>query len=101
MAQRITNALATAMAIAMVVAGIWAWQSAFRFADGTTRPDVTLWALRSGAVALAAVAQVILMTFLARVFYPRDGFSAFLRMAAGLVAAIAMISAIALGLAGR
>jgi hypothetical protein len=67
---------------------------------------VTLWAFRSAGVALAATAQALIVSFVVLKIYRRraggpDLFCDVLRLFAGLVAAIALISAIALGLAGR
>ena len=101
MARRLTTILGTFAAISMVVAAMWAWNDARRLADGTTRPDVTLWALRAGGVALAAAGQAMLLTFVVGRIYRRDLFSDVLRVFAGLIAAVALVSAIALGLAGR
>jgi len=93
--------LASLLSIAMVVLSMVAWSRAFRWSESATRPDVALWAVRSAAVALAAGAQAILTSTLLRSMYRRDLFSDLLRKLAGAVAAIALISAIALGLAGR
>src|SRR5262245_45929986 len=101
MVRNLTTLFGSVMATVMLVSAMWIWTRAFRLSDGTTRPDVTLWAVRSGAVALIAGAQAILMTFVVCVVYRRDLVWDVLRFGAGLVAAIAMISAIALGLAGR
>jgi len=88
-------------AFSMLVAGLWAWNDARHLADASTRPEVTLWALRAAAVALAAAAQAMILTFVVSRIYRRDLFSDVLRVFAGLIAAIALICAIALGLAGR
>jgi hypothetical protein len=88
-------------ALSMVVAGLWAWNDARNLAESTTRPDVTLWALRATGVALAAAAQAMILTFIVGRIYRRDLFSDVLRVFAGAIAAIALISAIALGLVGR
>ena len=106
MARRLTTILAGFAALSMIVAAMWAWRDARQLAEGTTRPDVTLWAFRSAGVALAATAQALIVSFVVLKIYRRraggpDLFCDVLRLFAGLVAAIALISAIALGLAGR
>ena len=101
MTRKLTTILGGFAAISMVVAGLWAWNDARNLADGTTRPDVALWAVRAAAVAVAAAAQAMLLTFIVGRLYRRDLFSDMLRVFAGLVAAVALVSAIALGLAGR
>src|SRR5438046_1901281 len=57
MFQRITVLLGVFAALSMVVAGIWSWKSAAQLAESAGRPDVTLWAVRSAAVAVIAAAQ--------------------------------------------
>ena len=101
MARRLTTILGSFAAFSMLVAGLWAWNDARHLADASTRPEVTLWALRAAAVALAAAAQAMILTFVVSRIYRRDLFSDVLRVFAGLIAAIALICAIALGLAGR
>ena len=101
MARRLTTILGGFAALSMVVAAMWAWNDARRLAEGSARPDVTLWALRSAGVTLAAAGQAMLLTFVVSRIYRRDLFSDVLRVFAGLIAAVALICAIALGLAGR
>src|SRR3954454_8481128 len=101
MPRRLTTILGGFAALSMVVAAMWAWNDARRLAEATTRPDVTLWALRAAGVALAAAGQAMLLTFVVSRIYRRDLFSDVLRVFVGLIAAIALVSAIALGLAGR
>jgi hypothetical protein len=101
MARRMTTILGTFAALSMVVAAMWAWNDARRLAEGSARPDVMLWAVRSAAVALAAAAQAMILTWVVSLIYRRDLFGDVLRLFAALIAAIALISAIALGLAGR
>ena len=101
MSVRVTTILGCFSALSMVVAGMWAWNEAYFLSAGTTRPDVTLWALRSAAVALAAGAQAMLLTFLVSRIYRQDLFSDVLRLFSALISAIALISALALGLAGH
>lgn len=108
---RLTTVLGSILGLLMVMAAMWAWNHAYRLAAESARPDVTLWALRSAAVALAAGAQAVLATFVvSRVYQPilhrrwpgaRDAFCERFGAFAGVVAAIALVSAIALGLAGR
>jgi hypothetical protein len=101
MSARMPKILGTLAALAMVVAAMWGWNSAWLLAQASSRPDVTLWAIRSGAVALAAGAQAIFVTCLVCVVYRRDLFAEFLRFSAALIAAVALVSAVALGLAGH
>ncbi len=101
MTRRLTTILGSFAALSMVVAGLWAWNDARNLAEGSTRPDVTLWALRAAAVAVAAGAQAMILTFIVGRIYRKDLFCDLLRLFAGVISAVALISAIALGLAGR
>ena len=64
---------AAVLAGAMVVGGLWAWQSAAELTLGwdVARPDLILWAVRSAAVAMAAAAQVILLAVVGGRLYGR------------------------------
>src|SRR5437016_4965922 len=71
MARRLTTILGGFAALSMIVAAMWAWRDARRLAEGTTRPDVTLWAFRSAGVALAAAAQALIVSFVVLKIYRR------------------------------
>ena len=87
-------------AMAMIVAALWAWQSALSLSATATRPDDTLWAVRSGAIALAALAQTILLTFVVGRIYRPDLFGGLLRIVSALIGGAALVCALALGFAG-
>ena len=101
MRRQLTIIIGGAASIAMVVAALWCWQSALRLSATATRPDIAMWAVRSAAVALAATAQAVLLTFVARRLYRPDWPADLLRIGAGLVGGVALVSAAALALAGR
>src|SRR5215203_3312747 len=89
-------------ALVLMVAALWAWARAGWIAADATRPDVARWAVRSAAVAAGAVAQLLLLTFIAgRMFRHRNLNADAARLTMGLVAGVAIVSAVALGLAGR
>ncbi len=93
------GALAT---ITLVFLSLWGWRHAAELvAEHATRPYVAAWAVRSAAIAAAASAQAILLTLVVGGIYPRRLSDDVLRVLAGLVGSIALVSAIALGLAGR
>src|SRR4051812_40543070 len=99
MTRRLTTILGVFAALSMVVAAMWAWSDARRLAQGTTRPDVMLWAIRAACVALAAGAQAMIVSFVVLKIYRRrvggpDLFCDVLRLFAGLISAIALICAI-------
>jgi hypothetical protein len=92
------------VSVALLVAGLWAWQHAAEVAsDGAAaRPYVATWAVRSAAVAAAAAAQaVLLIAVVGRAYGRRGVLDDVLRLTAVLVFAVALVSAVALGLAGR
>ena len=90
--------------VALLVAGLWAWQHAGKVAadSAAARPYVATWAVRSAAVAAAAAAQAVLLVAVVGRVYRRHGvLDDVLRLTAVLVFAVALVSAVALGLAGR
>ena len=86
---------------ALMVACLWAWQQAPHLAVDAERPDVVLWAARSAAVAAGALAQTVLLVLVVGNLYrARVSDRVMQVLTAGLFAA-SLVSAIALGLAGR
>ena len=113
MKTRMIVIIAAVASLTLLVAALWAWQDASRLADGFRRPEVEAWAVRSAAVAAAAAAQAMLLivvlkrrqreqflSLLAPIPRP-DPLGRLLGVSAGIVSAVALISAVALGLAGR
>jgi hypothetical protein len=90
-------------AMGMVVAALWAWQGAPDMVDDwdVLRPDQMLWAIRSGAIAAAALAQVVIFGVVAGQFFPRRAGDQAVVIASAAVFVIAVIAAVALGMAGR
>ena len=92
------------VSVALMVLGLWAWQHAAEVATdgGAARPYVATWAVRSAAVAAAAAAQaVLLVVVVGRVFRRHRALDDALRLSALLVLVVSLLSAVALGLAGR
>ena len=92
------------VAVALMVVALWAWQHAAEVASdgGAARPYVAAWAVRSAAVAAAAAAQgVLLVAVVGRVYQRHGPVDAALRLSAAIVFMVALVSAVALGLAGR
>jgi hypothetical protein len=101
-AKQLAGAGGTLISLLLMVTALWAWGRAGWIAADATRPDVARWAVRSGAVSAAAMAQLVLLTFVAAPIFRSRNFSADLgRLAVSLVACVALVSAVALGLAGR
>jgi hypothetical protein len=90
--------------VVLVVVALWAWQHAAEVAgdSAAARPYVATWAVRSAAVAAGAAAQAVLLFAVVGRVYARGGMlDDVLRLASVLVFAVALVSAAALGLAGR
>jgi hypothetical protein len=87
--------------VALMVTCLWTWQHAPGLAADAERPDVVIWAARSAAVAAGALAQTVLLVLVVGNLYRAKLPDRLLQLlTAGLFAA-ALVSAIALGLAGR
>jgi len=101
-AKQYAGTVGAIVALALMVTALWTWGRAGWIAADSTRPDVATWAVRSGAVSIAAAAQLLLLTFVAAPIFRRRHFSGdAARLAVGIVACVALVSAVALGLAGR
>ncbi len=90
----------TLVGAALMVACLWLWQQAPHLAWEADRPEM-LWAVRSAAVAAGALGQTIVLVLVVGNLYRARLPDRLLQLlTAGLFAA-ALVSAIALGLAGR
>ena len=91
------------LAVGLLLVALYWWRHAGQIVDGwePTRPSVAAWAVRSAAVAAAAGAQLVLLTLVTGRLYRRQLLDDMVGLSAGLVATLAMVSAIALALAGR
>ena len=95
--------LGAVFAIALVVAGLWAWQQAAAVVTwvGWEKRTIGAWAVRCAAVALVAVAQSVLLAGVVERVYRRDAVCTAMKFTALFVCMACTASAIALGLAGR
>jgi hypothetical protein len=94
---------AAMMAVLLIVAALWAWESAPDLASDlqTGRPQAAIWAARSAALAALALAQTILLYFVVGGIYPRRALDDALRLCFVIACVLACVSAIALGMAAR
>jgi hypothetical protein len=102
--RKIAMVSAGVLALALMVLALWAWGQAGPLTAYATRPEVARWAVRSAAVSIGAVSQLLVLTLVIGQVHRqqrRSVATSVMRIAAGLVSSIAMVSAIALGLAGR
>ena len=97
----IVSTSAAVIAAGMVTASLWGWQNAAAVTEQWGQPDVAEWAVRSAAVCVAAVAQLLLATLVVGAYFRRGWFDRLLGAGAMLVLGVALVSAVALGLAGR
>jgi len=88
------------VALSMLIGALWVWQHATRVLPDVTRPEVMAWGMRCAAVALATGAQVLLVGGVLDSVYGRERLGALVRWSAGAACAGAVVSAMALGLAG-
>ncbi|MGN6506379.1 MAG: hypothetical protein ACTHM6_12540 [Tepidisphaeraceae bacterium] len=101
MLKSLTIVLGGLLAAALMVGAIYAWIDLADWALAGQRPDVLRWAARSLAVAAAAGAQVIVITFVLGRVYRMRPFHETVRLAAALICCTAAVSAAALGLASQ
>ncbi len=101
--RRIAMACGGLISVALVMAGLWGWQHAGEVAGsrGGDRADLVLWAMRCGAAGALAGAQVVALTLVVGKVYRRGLLDEVLRVSAAVVFLLALVGAIALGLAGR
>jgi hypothetical protein len=86
-----------AMALMLLAFGVWGRSQDLTAANS---PAASVWAARSAAIGFASAAQVVLLTFVIGAIYQRDLFGNVLRLCAGLLCSISLVSAAALALAG-
>jgi hypothetical protein len=98
---RISIGAGTVTAIVLMVAALWAWQAGPHLAFDANQPDVALWAVRSAAVAAGALAQALAVVLVLGNLYRRRRLDAAVGLTAAAIFAVALVSAVALGLAGR
>lgn len=98
---RMTILIGTVATVAMMLAALWGWQHAPQLVSEWSRPGVAAWGVRCLALGLAAGAQVVCIGAVVGGIYRRDLLADALQLLAGLLCTLALVSAIALGLAGR
>jgi len=101
MLARMSGWIGALVAIALVVAALWGWSAANHLVDKSNEPGMALWAVRSGAIAAFAAAQVLGLAFVAGPFYGQNRTSDLFGLAAGIVCGLALLCAMTLGLVSR
>jgi hypothetical protein len=87
--------------VVLMVLALWFWQHAPAVAAGSSDPAVVAWAVRLSAVGLAAAAQAALLSFVVAKVYQRGPLERGITWGAVMLLTLALVSALALGLAGR
>jgi hypothetical protein len=103
MLRKIMIALGGVGGVALLVLGLWIWRNneplALRFA--ARNGSLTALALRSLAVAAAALGEGLLVVLVLANLWRRDRVTRFLGLSSALVFLLSTTAAVALGLAGR
>jgi len=91
------------LSAALIIAGLWAWQQSLDLVLdwGFDRPNIAQWAVRSAVIAMIAAAQIILLVPAIGRIYRRGIADTVIAFTALVVFALASVSAIACGFAGR
>jgi hypothetical protein len=101
MLAKLSALLGTTTAIALVVLALWGWGDANELTRRADRPMQAMWAIRSGAIAAFAAAQVLGMTYFVGSFYGRGKIGEWVRVLVGLVCTAALVAALSLGLLSK
>jgi hypothetical protein len=91
------------LSASLIIAGLWTWQQSQDLVLdwGFGRPNIAQWAVRSAVVAAIAAAQIILLVPVIGRIYRRGVADMVIAFTAAVVLALASVSAIACGFAGR
>jgi small ligand-binding sensory domain FIST len=101
MLARLSAAMGTTIAVALVVVGLWGWASASKLVDGSDKPALALWSIRSAAVAALAGAQVLGLTCLVGSWRGRDRSAEVMKLVAGAVCTAALIGCLGLAILSK
>ncbi len=101
MARRILITVGIVVSATLILISLWAWQQGPHLANEADRPDIILWAVRTASIAAGALAQTILLVLVIGNIYRTRAIDVLFRFMTGMVFAVSLVSAIALGLAGR
>ena len=100
-AKKILISLGLVVSVTLLLISLWAWQEAPHLAMDADRPEITLWAVRTASIAAGALAQTVLLVLVIGNIYRTRAVDILFRFMTGMVFAVSLVSAIALGLAGR
>lgn len=98
MVSKLYTVMGATIAIALVIAGLWGWGLAGALTERSAHPELAVWAVRGGALAALAGAQVLGLTFIVEAVYARDRAGEMMRLGASLICTLALVGALGLGL---
>jgi len=101
MTKNLMIAMGVLIAGGLLLISLWAWQEAPHLAFNEDSPEIILWAVRTASVAAGALAQTVLLVLVVGNIYRTRAVDLLLRFMTAGVFAVSLVSAIALGLAGR
>jgi hypothetical protein len=101
MASKISIAVGLVVSTALILISLWAWQQAPHLQMDADKPEVILWAVRTASVAAGALAQTVLLVLVIGNIFRTRAIDVLFRVLTAAVFAVSLVSAIALGLAGR
>lgn len=103
MIKQLTTVLGALWAIGLLVLALWAWRRGEEIAVylGAHNQAIVTWSARCAAVALAAAAEGLLAMLVIGNLWRRDAFTSAVGLSAALIFMLSLVSAVALGLAGR
>ncbi len=93
--------IAAAMSVGLMIGAMWTWQQGPHWAVEADSPELVIWAARSAAVAVAALAQTLALSLVVGSLFRVRGADVVLRLLATAVFSVAAIGAVVLGLASR
>jgi hypothetical protein len=101
MKRKILIIIGTLVSASLMVSALQIWQNAPHVAVDADRPDMVLYAARTTAVAVASLAQAILILMVLGNLYRTRTSDIILRVLAVVLFTVSLIGAIALSLAAR
>lgn len=101
MTSKISIAVGLVVSTVLILISLWAWQQAPHLQMDADKPEVILWAVRTASVAAGALAQTVLLVLVVGNIFRARAIDVLFRLLTVAVFAVSLVSAIALGLAGR
>lgn len=98
MLARVWALIWAALAVGLIVAGLWGWTAAEKLAGSSFRPDLAQWSIRCASAGSIAAAQAMGVKLVAGKIYGRWRGGEAVALSAAMVSAAALAGALTLGL---